>query len=187
MSHAVLTDSRLFVLLLEIDRDIAEAERAKPCPLCGGALHAANYWRKPRGGPEGLPEAFHLRFSNCCGTDGCRSRARPASVRFLGRKVYLGVVVALITAMRQSATATAARKLQEAIGASERTLERWRKWWREIFPASDFWKAARACFMPSVETGRLPLSLIEHFEPRSVDRVCDLMRFLSPLARRKGF
>ncbi|NLS97786.1 MAG: hypothetical protein GXX96_37065 [Planctomycetaceae bacterium] len=33
--------------------------------------------------------------------DGCRKRTTPLSVRFLGRKVYLGAVVVLVAAMRQ--------------------------------------------------------------------------------------
>jgi hypothetical protein len=40
------------------------------------------------------------RFSFCCDRDGCRNRATPPSVRFLGRKVYLGAVVMLISASR---------------------------------------------------------------------------------------
>jgi hypothetical protein len=143
--------------------------------------------RKPRGGPEGLPAEFSLRFSNCCGREGCRHRAMPASVRFLGAKVYLGVVVTLVAAMRQGPTPTAARKLEALFGASRRTLKRWQKWWREIFPATRFWKFACARFMPPIEETLLPSSLIERFGANGVKRLVDLMRFLTPLTLGQGF
>lgn len=187
MSFAPLNDSRLFSFLYEIDRDVAETERAKPCSSCGAALHAANYMRKPRGGPEGLPADFSLRFSNCCSREGCRHRAMPASVRFLGAKVYLGVVVTLVAAMRQGPTPTAVRRLESIFSASRRTLKRWQEWWREIFPATRFWKAARARFMPLIEEGQLPGSLVERFRAKTIERLANLMRFLAPLTFGQGF
>ena len=42
---------------------------------------------------EPAAEAFSRRFSLCCGRDGCRHRATPPSVRFLGGRVYVGAVV----------------------------------------------------------------------------------------------
>ncbi len=111
----------------------------------------------------------------------------PASVRFLGAKVYLGVVVTLVAAMRQGPTPTAVRRLEAIFGASRRTLKRWQEWWREIFPATRFWKAARARFMPLIEEGQLPGSLIERFRANGVERLVDLMRFLTQLTLGQGF
>ena len=47
-------------------------------------------------GPGDLPDEYRYRFSFCCDRDGCRKRVTPPSVRFLGRRVYLGAVVILI-------------------------------------------------------------------------------------------
>ena len=51
------------------------------------------------GGPDHLPEEYRYRFNICCDRACCRKRMTPPSVRFLGRKVYLGAVVILIIAM----------------------------------------------------------------------------------------
>jgi hypothetical protein len=86
--------------LFSIDKNLAQISRQKGCP-CGGHLHCAHYPRKPRGGGDDLPEQYGYRLSFCCDRDGCRKRVTPPSVRFLGRKVYLGAVVILVAAMRQ--------------------------------------------------------------------------------------
>ena len=101
MYQAVLADAKFHEQLLQFDRDIAAGARAAGCTTCGGVLHSARFQRKPRGGPGGLSEAFGQRFSFCCAVDGCRKRTTPASLRFLGRKVYLATVVTLISAMRE--------------------------------------------------------------------------------------
>src|SRR4051812_29709556 len=135
-------------LLLKIDEDLAAAAQADGCGDCGAALHSATYPRKPRGGPVGLHET---RFSFCCARDGCRRRHTPPSVRFLGRRVYLGAIVVLATAMQQGITATRAGRLREVLGVSLKTLARWREWWRTAFVESVFWKAAKAAFSPPAD------------------------------------
>ena len=87
--------------LLSVDQDLAETTGKANCP-CGGRLHCADYPRKPCGA-VGLPDQYRTRLSFCW-RDGCRKRRRPRSVRFLGRKVYLGAVVVLVAAMRQGPT-----------------------------------------------------------------------------------
>lgn len=181
MSHALLTTSKLFLFLFQIDRDIAQAEREKCCEFCGDVLHAANYPRKPRGAPGDVPADFGLCFSNCCARDGCRRRARVPSVRFLDRRVYLGVVVTLVTAMRQGPTPTGARKLERLFGCTRRTLERWRKWWREEFPKLSFWKDARARFSPAVVEGDLPTSMVSRFDVGSIEGIGNFMKFLASI------
>ena len=77
---------------------------------------------------------YRYRLSFCCARDGCRKRVTPPSVRFLGRKVYLGAVVILVSAMRQGPTPRRVRELTELFGASRRTIYRWRDFWNEHFP-----------------------------------------------------
>ena len=100
MYHELPRNASFWAFLFSIDQDLAEQARQKKCP-CGGCLHRANYPRKPRGGGEDLPQEYDFRLSFCCEREGCRKRVTPPSVRFLGRKVYLGAVVILVAAMRQ--------------------------------------------------------------------------------------
>src|SRR5579859_3769541 len=109
--------------LVSIDKDLAECTRQKACS-CGGRLHCANYPRAPRGGSDDLPEEYFHRFSFCCDREGCRKRATPPSVRFLGRKVYLGVVVILISAMRQGPSPRRVRELSKLFGVDAATIAR---------------------------------------------------------------
>jgi hypothetical protein len=177
--RALLADARFHELLLAFDRDLATAARAAGCARCGGVLHSARFRRKPRGSPAGLGEAHEQRSSFCCAVELCRRRMTPPSFRFLGRKVYLGAVVVLVTAMRQGATA--ARELSELFGVSRRTVARWREWWRSAFLASPFWRVAAAAFMPPIDHGRLPAALLERFSGDAAAQLVALLRLLLPI------
>ena len=167
MYHDLPHTARFWSFLFEIDQDLAETARKKGCP-CGGRLHSANYPRQPRGGPDTLPETYKLRLSFCCDRDGCRKRVTPPSVRFLGRKVYLGVIILIISAMRQGPTPRRVRELSERFGADRRTIARWQVFWREHFPQTPFWKVARARLEPVVKIVTLPYSLVDAFlRPRA--------------------
>jgi hypothetical protein len=182
MYHDLPRAARFWSVLLAIDQDLAETTRANACS-CGGRLHCANYPRKPRGTPAQLPESQRLRLSFCCDRDGCRKRVTPPSVRFLGPKVYLGVVIIVISAMRQGPTPRRVRELSQRFGADRRTIARWQVFWREHFPQTPFWKIARARLVPLVEVVTLPYSLVDAFLLRHPH--CRgwtlLLRFLSPI------
>ncbi len=186
MCQKLLRDARFQAFLLEADREIAAEAREEGCPRCGGVLHSAAFRRKPRGGPAGLGEEAERRCSFCCAEEDCRKRRTPPSLRFLGRKVYLGAVVVLVSAMRHGATAARMRKLREQLGVSRRTVERWRAWWREAFAEGVFWRAARAAFMPPVEPSHLPGSLLERFGGDDEARLVTLLRFLGPITGGAG-
>ena len=181
MYQALLADARFHRLLLAIDDDIAADCRAEGCSHCGGVLHSARFRRKPRGRPAGLDCVYDHRCSFCCAVEGCRKRATPSSLRFLGRKVYLGAVVVLVETMRQGPTAARVRQLTDVLGASRRTLARWREWWRSAFVASRFWKSTSAAFMPPVDQGRLPVSLLERFAGDAGAKLIALLRLLGPI------
>ena len=107
----------------------------------------------------------------------------PPSVRFLGRKVYLGAMVILISAMRQGPTPRRLDKLSSLFGVNRATVVRWQTFWRDYIPQTPFWKLARGRVVPVVEIVVLPLSLLEAFR-RTEDPCQDwghLLRFLSPL------
>lgn len=184
MCLKLLQDSRLYRFLLTIDQGFADEAHAEGCP-CGGRLHRANYARKPRGGPPDLGPEYGKRLSLCCALEGCRSRRTPPSVRFLGRRVYLGAVVLLVSAMQGGITDRRAAELRELLGVSRRTLWRWRSWWRQTFPVSQFWKQERGRFLPPLHESSLPASLLERFsgaEERS--RLTQTLSFLAPLTAR---
>ena len=99
MCHAFVSDSRFYHFLFHIDQEMANEAQSEGCTHCGGRLHVASYPRKPRGIRCVLDESCESRLSFCCATEGCRRRCTPPSVRFLGRKVYLGTMVVLVMAM----------------------------------------------------------------------------------------
>lgn len=187
MYHELLCDATFWAFLFRIDQDLAEESRAERCPACGCHLHGANYPRKPRG-PRGLPAEYRYRLSFCCARDGCRKRVTPPSVRFLGRKVYLGAVVILVSAMRQGPTPRRIRELTELFGVSRRTIYRWRDFWNEHFPKTTFWQLARARLVPVFEIVDFPRSLLEAFVGTGDDRDGwkKLLCFLSPITTTKG-
>lgn len=184
MLLALLRDPRFYAMKLRMDRALLDEMRARACRRCGKRLHSADFGRKPRGGPADLGEDADVRFSLCCAR--CRKRHTPPSVRFLGRKVYWSGVVAVVSAMRHGATPARMRKLREHLGVSRRTVERWRRWWRETFAESPFWRAARAALLPPVEAGRLPASLLERFAGDDEGRLLALLRLLGPITGGAG-
>jgi hypothetical protein len=171
-----LADQQVYQLLEEVDRDLVEEVRHRGCSLCQGKLYRSDYVRKPRGGPQ-----WDVRFSLCCGSEGCRKRNTPPSVRFMGRRVYAGLVVVLVAAMAHGLKPERVQRLREALGIDRRTLERWRQWWLGNFVNSSFWRDARARFMPPVDHRTMPLSLCLGFEVQARERLVDLLRFLAPI------
>ena len=185
MYAGILGDATFHAFCLQIDRDLAAQSRRHGCRHCGAALHSANYLRHPRGlGPGGIdpgPE-FGVCFSFCCSADGCRRRHRAPSVRFLGPKVYLSVMVLLLAAMRQGPTRRTARELKERFGVDRRTLVRWREWWQSIVPRSEFWRRARGLLPTSLGEEDLPRLLIDRFTGSDLrERVLATLTFLSGL------
>lgn len=186
MYRSLLGDSRLYELLLKYDEDLAAVARDRRC-TCGGALHCASYARKPRGFVARQPPGYDQRYSFCCAQDGCRKRTTPPSLRFLGPKVYLGAVVTLVTALRCGLNERRVSELQQLVGASRRTLERWRRWWQEVLPATPFFRTVRA-WIAEVSTTQLPASLLAHFKDGDeLTRLLHLLDFIKPLTTRSGW
>lgn len=186
MCHAFLTDANFYQLLTRIDESIAEEVRAGGC-RCGGRLHSARYPRKPRGLRSALDASYERRLSFCCARDGCRRRSTPASVRFLGRKVYLGVMVVLLTALHHGLTAQRRRRLIEQLDVPAQTLWRWRRWWRERFVQSRCWRALAGQLIPPLVSDRLPGSLLERLSGSALsERLVELLVLLSPVTTATG-
>ena len=128
---------------------------------------------------KGASPAFQLLLR-------CRWLPRPGdtapSLRFLGRKVYLAVIVVLLSMMSHGVTERRFRRLRDAIGVDRRTIARWQVWWREVFTTTAFWSSARAALMPPVDEERLPEALVQRFSGSAAERLIALLRFLSPLS-----
>jgi len=161
MSHKLFTDARLFSFIERIDADAVTSAHGEGCLLCGGPVDRADYDRKPRSVGGGFEGGHQRRPSLCCREDGCRRRKTPPQLLFLGRRVYLSVVVILVAAMCQGSTPSRLGAIERATGVSRRTIRRWLTWWKTAFPASNGWRERRAWLVPPVSDSELPLSLIE--------------------------
>jgi len=178
--HALLQNPIFLSSLFQIDLDLAKETQAGRCP-CGGTLHVANYSRKPRGCEAAIEDNYAVRFSFCC--DRCRKRFTPPSVRFLGRRVYLAVVVVLASIERLGLTSTLAAKLDRILGVPHRTVGRWKDWWQTTFGETGFWQSSRSHLMPPVAMDQLPASLLARFQADAVaDQMRLLLRFLTPIS-----
>jgi hypothetical protein len=166
-----------FALLEQFDEASTRQVAAKGCPVCRGPLHRGDYDRKPRGGViASAGEEFLRRFSLCCGREGCRKRAMPPSLRFLGRRVYLGVVV-IVASMVAQAKAAASKRLT---GVPRRTTQRWIAWWQGPFLRTDVFLALRALLI-GVAIEELPASIVLRFAGSATQQVRAMLEWLAPL------
>ena len=179
MCRNALLHDEFYEFLLRIDEDLAAETQAGACRRCGNALHKNRYQRKPRGGGLiVLGKGPHFHFSLSCSK--CHKRHAPASVRFLGRRVYLAATVVMAGAVRSGLTGRCAAQLTECLCVPMSTIKRWLAWWQQDFVKSLFWKNARARFMPPVSTAALPVSLLGRFKgPDLPSQLVALLGFLA--------
>jgi hypothetical protein len=167
MLPELIQKASLFSLLYQIDKDLAERVKASGCFFCHSKLHSANYYRKPRGGPVDIDEAYLIRFSLCCSQPDCRRRILPPSTRFDGRRVYFRCAIVVVMALRQNQPRNySIRKLQRMFSISRQTITRWIQYFRDVFPASNQWKRLRGRLDATVGSDRLPGGLLSHFMRR---------------------
>ncbi len=186
MCHAYLSTAKFWSLLFRIDEDLAAEVRCAGCAACGGVLHSARYPRKPRGiACSVLGDQYARRLSFCCDREGCRRRTTPPSVRFLGRRVFLGALVVLVTALSAGLTGRRVAALHDRFGVSVRTLRRWREWWQEDFVASALWPLLRARLATPIESVRLPAALLERCAGEDdAGQLIHLLRLIAALSTR---
>lgn len=169
-----------------IDDDLAAEAKASGCQFCGGRLDVSDYPRKPRGA-DGLDDNYDRRRSFCCAVDGCRRRCTPPSVRFLGRKVYLGAVVVLAAALARGPSKTSVTKLSRLLGITRRTLARWCRWWSTTLATSRFWESLRGRFVPAVSESAMPASVLARITASGDEpAVVALLRLLGPITTTPG-
>ncbi len=163
MYHSQLTDVLFYNSLLALDRLIAEQIRQSGCLFCHGNLHQSHFPRKPRGVPKDTHSDYPIRFSYCCGIEGCRKRFTPPSMRFLSRKVYASVIIFLVFLLKSKTDELKVEELNLLLGTSlsVETVRRWRNFWVKEVSQSRTWK--RAAFS-HVMALRLPVSLLDVFQ-----------------------
>ena len=184
MFNDIELQREFFEALAQIDQKIVDQAAAGRCPLCDGPLHRSDFARKPRGARMAAAgEAFLTRFSLCCGRDGCRKRATPPSLRFLGRRVYLGAVVIMASVIAQALTT--AKALRQATGVPARTCRRWLSWWRWAFLVTDVFVNLRARLI-GVVVEKLPASILSRLGDTAESQVRRLLHWLTPLTTGSG-
>lgn len=181
MSHELTVDGKFLTALREVDAACAQRVRRAGCPHCGGVLDRADYPRKPRGDlGEPYPD-FERRRSLCCRSEGCRRRATPPSLLFLGPKVYVGVLVIVASIAGRARELLGDDRGRSVHGVPARTVRRWLLWWRTVFALGAFWKEARGFFAVPVDVGELPGSLVERFAGTAEKTLARTLAFLAPL------
>lgn len=86
----------------------------------------------------------------------------PALTRFLGRRVYVSIVVLLVAAMTQGPSAKRLSVLRSELGITAQTIRRWCHYWKRIFTEQSSWRYQRGNFMPPIDEESLPLALLMH-------------------------
>lgn len=171
MYASIIAVASFWSQLVEIDRELQRSMIAQGCPWCGGPLHVGDHPRKPRGLPDGLGDLWSKRFNTCCGR--CRRRSMPRSVRFLGRRVYVGAIVILATMFAL------------VCDAARQTVDRWSAWWTQTLPATTWWRQMRGQFDRPVDSTRLPASLLQRYEASrggpSAEALVDMLLALGPM------
>jgi len=173
-----------FRLLEQHDERVVRQVAAEGCPWCDGPLHRGDYDRKPRGAliaPAGA--AFVVRFSLCCGREGCRKRATPPSLRFLGRRVDLGAVV-IVASMVARALGVSAES-RRATGVPVRTMQRWLGWWQGPFVSTEVFVAVCARLV-GVAVDSLPASIVSRLPGSPPEQVRVMLELLAPLTTGQG-
>jgi len=114
--------------------------------------------------------------------DGCRRRLTPVSVRFLARRVYVGVAVLLVAAAIQGPSPARVKRLSEAFGMAPRTARRWLEWWQTSFADSDLFKSLRGLIRRWVGAEELPRALLDAArQGRPRETALKVLQLLGPI------
>jgi hypothetical protein len=180
LSHNYDIGAKFLSSLAEIDAACAQQVREAGCRSCGGVLDRADYPRKPRGDLGEANGQYERRLSLCCRSEGCRRRATPPSVRYLGRKVYVAALVVVASAVGR-ATGVGSRIRRRVAGVPARTVGRWLSWWSLVLARSAFWAEARSLFSTPVDVDQLPCSMLERFDRGVQGVIGGVLRFIAPV------
>ena len=181
MSHKLLQNASFYELLIKIDMELAAVTKQNGCPNCGEKLDVANYPRRPLGIHIQHRHFYEIRFSFCCRV--CRARTTVYSVRFFGRRRYPTPILLLLSLFRGKITERRLEQIERIFGIyiSEKTLKRWRRWWRKCFFATNFWKEKQGLFAFFLPPEHLPLNMFKQFKGKLQDKMVLILKFLAPM------
>lgn len=164
MISELLQKVSIFRVLHQIDTDLSKKHQQQRCPYCNGPLHQSNYERKPRGGPNLIPDQYMIRHSLCCGREDCRRRTLPPSCRFMGRRVYWSCVILVVMTLRENREdGQILRRLLNELEISRETFKRWIVYFRDEFPAGSRWQRLRGRISAAIGNNELPGALVRYF------------------------
>jgi hypothetical protein len=179
--HVGGVDASFLQGLAQFDAACAARVQAAGCRSCGGLLDRAPYPRKPRGELGEAADAYSTRMSFCCRCEGCRRRATPPSLRFMGRKVYIAVLVIVASAAGRTMSLSGPGLPKRVHDVPVRTVRRWLSWWEGLFALGAFWAEAKGFFATPVAEGDLPTSLLERLGGATTVALEKMLRFLAPI------
>jgi hypothetical protein len=182
MSHKFLFNASFHLFLNKIDQEFLDKERKKGCCYCQGVLHQADYPRSPFGVPSAFRASYNERFSLCCSQ--CRKRVTPPSVRFFGRRWFPAPLLILISALMLGINERRLEQVRRHLGitVSESTWKRWRRWWREQFMQTPFWRQMKGLFPPAPDlAGFFPRSLLDVFQGKLEEKIFQCLTLLAPI------
>lgn len=181
MSHISVPNASFYRFIQQIDLDIVKSAQAIPCSHCGDRLDRSDYGRKPRGVILNTDDDLR-RYSLCCRQDGCRKRFTCKSLRFMGRKVFLGFFILFASSLPKNAEGSSVHRVSKDLDVSPQTLSRWLKYWREDFSKSTFWRREQGLFLPPVVEDNYAAMLISRFSVQARDHHSwsTLLTFLAP-------
>jgi hypothetical protein len=104
---------------------------------------------------------------------------QPPSVRFLGRRVYVGAAVIVASVIALAAVTAAA--IRKRTGIPPRTTRRWIAWWRGPFVTTDVFKELSARVLPPPALLDLPTSILDRFAGPATAKLAKLLEWLAPL------
>lgn len=186
MSHAPSAPINFHESLLEFDREARDRIRGSGCRRCGGRLDVSNYPRKVRGLELEEEQAgdYGVRLSLCCSVEGCRARATPPSMRFLGRRVYGAIVFVLASVIATPDSVPAGSVPSHSMSPSRPTRQRWSAWWSTGLLLEPWFADVAARFSMPLDRARMPDDLFERFVGDVLDRCAHVVALLAPATTR---
>ena len=92
-------------------------------------------------------------------------------LRFLGRKVYVSILVLLVTSMTQGPSPKRLCAFETEHGISPHTVRRWSRYWRETFVIQNAWRYHRGNLLPPIDEEGLPHTLLARLEQSAMDKL----------------
>jgi hypothetical protein len=180
LNYLVIANSpSFFQFLLNLDRTIAQLAGERVCNLCGEKLHRSDWLRKGFGIPHGCSPEVLTRYSFQCKV--CRTRHTPNSLIWMYYRRYSSCLQLLASALQGRGKRQELESLCKTFKISRQLLGRWRRWWKEVFVKTPFWKI-HLIGLGFMKHDDLIHALLEHFDKKfkclrlSLER---LMVFLS--------